>query len=97
MSLKSQSLPIDFLSLGSILQTEEEAGIVSDLMQKKINLQKNVEGIKESILKILTREWMEERESIKVQIQNNNGSDDEVLFLAKRFDELKKNQPSLLV
>lgn len=97
MSLKSQGLPIDFLSLGSILQTEEEAGIVSDLMQKKINLQKNVEGIKESILKILTREWMEERESIKVQIQNNNGSDDEVLLLAKRFDELKKKQPSLLV
>ncbi len=97
MSLKSQGLPIDFLSLGSILQTEEEAGVVSDLMQKKINLQKNVEGIKESILKILTREWMEERESIKVQIQNNNGSDDEVLLLAKRFDELKKNQPSFLV
>ena len=97
MSLKSQGLPIDFLSLGSVLQTEEEAGVVSDLMQKKINLQKNIEGIKESILKILTREWMEERESIKVQIQNNNGFEDEVLLLAKRFDELKKNPPLLVV
>ena len=74
----------------------EEAQVLSELMQKKINLQKTVEGVKESILKLLVREWMEQREAIKVQIQNSNSAEEEVLLLAKRFDELKKTPPSLL-
>jgi hypothetical protein len=39
---------------------------------------------------------MEQREAIKVQIQNSNSAEEEVLLLAKRFDELKKTPPSLL-
>ena len=95
LDLIEQGLPVDFLSLGAMMEIEE-AQVLSELMQKKINLQKTVEGVKESILKLLVREWMEQREAIKVQIQNSNSAEEEVLLLAKRFDELKKTPPSLL-
>lgn len=88
--------PIDLLSLGSAAATPEEQQILSDLMQRKINLQKVEEGVKESIRKILLRHWMEERESIKIQIQNSNNLEEEVLLLAKKFDELKKRPPEII-
>lgn len=96
LTAHTQSLPVDLLSLGSMVNTPEEQQILSDLMERKINVQKAEEGIKESIRKILLRHWMEERESIKIQIQNSNGSEDDVLLLAKKFDELKKRQPVIV-
>lgn len=91
-----QGQPADLLSLGSIATTPEEQQVLTDLMQRKINLQKVEEGVKESIRKILLRHWMEERESIKIQIQNSNSSEEEVLLLAKKFDELKKKPPEII-
>jgi DNA primase len=89
------SITLDFLSLGSEIGSEDEQ-ILSDLMERKINLQKADEGVRESIRKILLRDWMEEREMIKIQIQNSNLSEDEVLSLAKKFDELKKRPPEII-
>jgi DNA primase len=89
------SLTLDFLSLGSEISGEDEQ-ILADLMERKINLQKADEGVRESIRKILLRDWMEEREMIKIQIQNSNLSEDEVLSLAKKFDELKKRPPEII-
>ena len=91
-----QDMPLDFLSLGSFLQTEQEHKVLSDLLQRKINVQKSIEGIKESIRKILLRNWMDEREAIKVQIQNASHSEEEVLLLAKEFDSLKRTPPEVL-
>lgn len=96
LTAHAQNLPVDLLSLGSKVNTAEEQQVLSDLMQRKINVQKAEEGIKESIRKILLRHWMEERESIKIQIQNSNGSEEDVLLLAKQFDELKRRPPVIL-
>ncbi|MCX6989983.1 MAG: DNA primase [Chlamydiae bacterium] len=88
-----QNSPIDLLSLGSEASSTEEQQILADLMQRKINIEKAEEGIKESIRKIQLRHWMEEREAIKIQIQQSNSSEEEVLLLAKKFDELRRNPP----
>jgi len=88
-----QNTPIDLLSLGSEVQTIEEQEILADLMQRKINIEKAEEGIKESIRKIQLRHWMEEREAIKIQIQQSNSAEEEVLLLAKKFDDLRRNPP----
>jgi DNA primase len=88
-----QNTPIDLLSLGSEVQTSEEQQILADLMQRKINIEKAEEGIKESIRKIQLRHWMEEREAIKIQIQQSNSAEEEVLLLAKKFDDLRRNPP----
>ena len=88
-----QNTPIDLLSLGSEVQTIEEQEILADLMQRKINIEKVEEGIKESIRKIQLRHWMEEREAIKIQIQQSNSAEEEVLLLAKKFDDLRRNPP----
>jgi hypothetical protein len=39
---------------------------------------------------------MDEREAIKVQIQNASHSEEEVLLLAKEFDSLKRTPPEVL-
>jgi DNA primase len=91
-----QNTPIDLLSLGSEVQTIEEQQILADLMQRKINIEKAEEGIKESIRKIQLRHWMEEREAIKIQIQQSNSAEEEVLLLAKKFDDLRRNPPAVV-
>jgi DNA primase len=50
---------------------------------------------KESLQKILDRNWMDKREEIRSKIQSGQYSGDEVLELAKEFDILKKNRTSV--
>lgn len=87
----------DLIALGSRLETEEEQGLFSELMQKKINVKKALETMTETIQRILNRQWMDARESIRVKIQSGTCSDVEVLELAKSFDEMKKQSPKVQV
>ncbi len=83
----------DLLAFASVIEKEEDQKILSEIMERKVNLQKAEEGIIETIKRILQRHWMEEREAIKAKIQSGQLSDDEVLELAKAFDHLNKNPP----
>jgi len=86
----------DLIALGSILEKEEEQKLLAEIVQKKVNLDKSEEGLVEVIHRLLIRKWMEEREAIKMQIQSGTCSDEEALKLAKSFDEIRKNQPSVV-
>ena len=66
-------------------------------MERKINLQKGEEGLKETLRKILVRHWMDQREKIRSQIHSGNLSDEEAIELAKQFDEVKRNIPQLIL
>ncbi|NGX27642.1 MAG: hypothetical protein K940chlam6_01580 [Chlamydiae bacterium] len=55
------------------------------------------EGLVEVMHRLLIRKWMEEREAIKTKIQSGSCSEEEVLKLAKAFDEIKKNQPTVVL
>jgi DNA primase len=84
---------LDVLSLGMKLQTVEEQLFLSEVLQKRVNGEKAKEGVISTIKKILERNWLNERERIKIEIQKGLCSQEQAFELAKRFDELRKNPP----
>lgn len=79
----------DFLSLALHLDETDGQTLIAELLQKKVNKEKAEEHFIESIQRMLDRQWMEQREEIKRQIQSSTCSDEEVLELTKRFDALR--------
>ncbi len=92
----NQGIHPDILQLGGMLEKPEEHELLSDLLHKKIHLQKAHEGMLEAVKKILTRNWMEKREVIRQKMQSGMCSEDEVLLLAKEFDNLKRTPPEIV-
>ncbi|NGX43449.1 MAG: DNA primase [Chlamydiae bacterium] len=90
----NNQLPCDLLTL---IKEEEDQELISELLQKKINLQRAETDFIETIQKILDRNWMEKREEVKRKIQSGQCSDEEANNLLKEFDALKKAQPKVLV
>ena len=66
---------------------------LSEISQKKINREKALTGLVDTIRKIKERNWMIEREEIKVKIHNENISEEELMAFVQRFDEIKKSPP----
>lgn len=87
----------DLLSLVIDLDDAEGQLVLSDLVQKKINKEKAEQQFIETIQKMLDRNWMEQREEIKIKIQSGQCSDEQAMDLAKQFDELKRNPPVVKV
>jgi len=92
-----KNLPRDLLSFASGLEKEEDQAILSEIMERKVNLQKTEEGIVETVRKILERQWMHEREAVKGKILSGKISEEEAMELAKEFDRLKKNRPEVVL
>ena len=90
-----QAETLDFMLFSDCLEKEDDQVILSEIMQRKVNLQKAEEGVIETIRKMLQRQWMEEREVIKAKIHSGKLSEDEVLELAKDFDAIKKKLPEV--
>lgn len=91
-----QKTPRDLMTLAISFGDAKEQLFLSEIMQKKVNLQKAKEGVLETVHKILLRQWMEEREAIKTKIHSGTCSDDEALQLAKQFDLIKKAPPEVI-
>lgn len=87
----------DLLGLGSCLESEDDQKLLSEIMQRKINLAKAEEGFKETVRKILIRQWMNEREAIRAKLQSGALSDEEALDLARQFDQIKKCIPEVCI
>jgi len=88
-----QQESIDFLTIANNLESAEEQLVFSEIIQKRVNIQRAEKGVVETINKLLEYHWMEEREKIKVQIQSGRCSEEEILCLAKRFDAMKTAIP----
>ena len=97
LEAKEQGRPCDLLAMGSCLPTEEDQKLLTEVMQRKINLSKANEGFTETVRKMLVRKWMEDREAIRCQLQAGNLSDEEALALAKQFDAMKNHPPQVIV
>lgn len=91
----AQGTSCDLLALGAVFDKPEEQTFLSDIVQKKVNLQKAEEGMIETVRKILQREWMEQREAIKLQLHTGKLEEDQALELARQFDALKKQLPEV--
>lgn len=87
----------DLLAIGSNLVDSEEQKLLSELLQRKVNLHKTKEGFIEAIRKILIREWMYQREQIRMKIQSAEHSEEEMLRLAHQFDILKNQVPEVVI
>ncbi len=73
---------------------EVEADLLrSELLKKKINVEKASAQLVETVQKILYRNWMEKKEQIKVMLHQPNCSENEAVVLIKQFDSLQRNAP----
>ena len=87
----------DLLTLGSCLESEEDQKLLSEIMQRKINIAKAEEGFKETVRKILVRQWMQESEAIRSKLHSGTLNDEEALDLSRQFVEIKKKIPEVLI
>lgn len=85
---------IDLMALGSLLETAEEQTLLSEIIGRKVNLQKAQDGLVEVMQRLLQRQWMEKREALRLQIQNASQEDQERLI--KAFDLIGKNPPLII-
>ena len=85
---------IDLLTLAMHLEEGQE--ILTEIVEKKVNPDKASLHFKDTIQKILDRNWLEEREAVRRKIQSGSLSDDEAINLLKQFDQLKANPPKIL-
>ncbi len=85
----------DLLQLGAALESEEDQKLLSEIMQRRVNLAKAEEGFKETVHRILVRQWMGKREEIRLKLQAGSLTDEESLELLKQFDILKNKAPEL--
>ncbi|MBS0621601.1 MAG: DNA primase [Verrucomicrobia bacterium] len=86
--------PCDLLTLAIALGDEEQK-VMSKILERKVNRERGREQFPVAIQKLLERKWMEERESIHLKMQMGGHTDEELLQLAKEFDQLKAPQVSL--
>jgi DNA primase len=87
----------DLLSCAAGLEKEDESDIVLDIMGRKIQVEKAEESLLNTIKRILQRNWMEERETIKQKIHSGRLEEEEALELAKQFDVLKRLVPEVII
>lgn len=89
--------PSDLLSMAIDLDDAEGQLVLSDLVQKKVNKERAEQQLIETIQRILDRNWMEKRETIKIRIHSGMCSDEEAHEMAKQFDDLKRNPPRVML
>ena len=85
----------DLLSCAGGLEKEDEGALVAEMMQRKINLDKAEALLQSTLKRILERNWLEERERIKLALHSGSLSEDEAYALAKQFDALKRQVPQV--
>ncbi|MDN3505257.1 MAG: DNA primase [Rhabdochlamydiaceae bacterium] len=84
---------VNLIAIASSLEDAEHQLFLAEILQKKVNLEKAKEGVKEAVMKILQRNWMQRTEEVKSKIQSGGYSQDEVMGLVKEFNQLKKAVP----
>lgn len=86
--------PCDLLSFALLLNEDEEQLFLTELMQKRVNLERAEVGITRAMQQLLVRDWMEEREAIQKQLVSGTCSEEQALALAQQFDEISRRCPA---
>jgi DNA primase len=92
-----ENRPRDLLTLAIDLEQAEQQLFMAEILQKRVNREKALACFTETVQKMLERHWMQEREEIKLKIYSGTCSEAEVLELARKFDELKRARPQLVL
>lgn len=86
---------VDLIQVASSLADAEHQLFLAEVLQKKINPERAKEGVEETLLKILQRNWLYKTEEIRTKIQSGLATKEEVMDLVKEFNILKSNPPIL--
>jgi DNA primase len=86
----------DLLTCAASLEKEDE-GIIVEMMSRKIHIEKAEEMLVNTIQRIVQRNWMEERERIKLELYSGKLDEEAALELAKQFDILKRRPPEVVI
>ncbi len=92
-----ENKPRDLLSLAIDLEQAEQQLFMAEILQKRVNRERAISCFVETVQRILERHWMHQREEIKLKIFSGTCSEEEVLGLARKFDEIKKARPQAIV
>jgi len=84
---------IDLLTLNLELSPEAAMSLTS-LLDQTINTEKAADSLRQTMQKILDRNWIQAREAIKMDIQSGSHDDEKVMELARHFGALK-TQPKI--
>lgn len=97
MAAAKEEKPRDLLSLAIDLEKPEQQLFLAEVLQKRVNREKAMALFIETVQRILERHWMNMREEIKLKIYSGQCNEQEVLALARQFDELKRQRPQVAV
>lgn len=84
----SEKKPMDILSLTLVSEHPDAQTFFAELHTKMINKERAEKHFIETVQKILDRNWMQQREAIKVKLHSGRCSDEEELELSKQFNSL---------
>jgi DNA primase len=97
LTATKESKPRDLLSLAIDLEQTEQQLFMAEILQKRVNRERAVACFVETVQRMLERHWMYQREEIKLKIFSGTCSEEEVLDLARKFDEIKKARPQVVL
>ena len=97
LTATKENKPRDLLSLAIDLEQTEQQLFMAEILQKRVNRERAQSCFVETVQRILERHWMHQREEIKLKIFSGTCSEEEVLELARKFDEIKKKRPEAVV
>lgn len=69
--------------------------LLDELSKRPVPDDKAKQHFTETLQKLLDRNWLREREEIKIKIQNQEDSEEAILELVKQFDRLNKSPPKV--
>jgi DNA primase len=84
---------VDFVSLASELDTEDGEKIFQLLVSRKQKAEDALQKLKELIYKVRERNWLQKREAIRLKMEETHVDEQELMTLAKKFDDLMKSPP----
>lgn len=85
----------DLLTLSIEIEDHDARQLLSEILVKKVDLDKAMEHFCASIKKILDRNWMLQLEGLKLRIQSGQCSSDDALTLAKEYSRLRLSPPEI--
>ena len=95
LRIAQRSTSWDTLELVVEVGDQDTQGLLDELLRKKVNREKAILHLNETLQRILERNWMESRETIRLKLDSGTCSQDEEIALAKQFDLLRRQPPSI--
>jgi DNA primase len=97
LAATKENKPRDLLTLAIDLEQAEQQLFLAEILQKRVNREKAVPCLVETVQRMLERHWMHSREEIKLKIYSGTCTETEVLELARQFDQIKKARPQVIM